>query len=197
MFEFNLLSDSQTPPPSPVPTRNRSRIRVSPSRIFVAAVSAAVFAWILIHHIRADRVMAGWEARRVAAEQAARASSSNLEAQEALEAARDALVTRLDRLQTLDEDRIVWAELWLDLATALPDAVWMVRMEQRVPGPGIRLRLQGSSLDHEGVTNFVTELDQVPRLTRHRLIRVEGTPAMGPSFSGSGTIYHFEIELEG
>jgi Tfp pilus assembly protein PilN len=199
MFEFNLLPDGEGAPriPTPPVARPRFGVAVSPRGIAVVALVSVITGWILLHHLRAQSVLAVWEERWTAADHAARGSAAQIEVQEELELARDSLIARLDRLQTLEEGRAFWPAIWLDIAMAVPKAVWVVRFEQVAPAPEFRLVLEGRSLDYDGITTFMEQLSRLPALHHVRLVRVEGRSTTAQDGLLEDDIHHFDIEMEG
>lgn len=195
MFEINLLDGYDAS--KPVGTDAMQHPRLSrphlPAIGLMVLVSTAI-GWIGLHHVRAHSISQKWEVRRAVAESEAFTLARQLESQEGLEAARDSLITRLDLLQSLDESRAFWPDLWFTLASALPDGAWMVRFEQVAPPPGVRLILQGQAWGYGYVTSFMEQLAERHRV---RLLRVDGVEGQAAEHGPRDIVHQFDIELEG
>lgn len=91
-----------------------------------------------------------------------------------VEAARDSVVTQIATIRTVDGDRYVWPHVLNEVTRALPPFTWLTEMNA-IPSPApldstviapppVALELKGRTLDIQGFTRFMRQLEDSPWL---------------------------------
>lgn len=101
-----------------------------------------------------------------------------------MEMLRDSLITQLESIRNIDQDRYVWPHILDEVARAMPDFTWLVNLDfiQSQPAmdpttglpvegarPPVRFSIEGRTSDMQAYTRFYRQLGQSPWLTDLRL----------------------------
>lgn len=115
-----------------------------------------------------------------------------------LENRHDSLAARVKLIEEIDARRYDWPHLLEEVAVAVPDGVWITRIGDVTPGwPGIRLRVEGKTLDNLALTRFWNALEASFFMENVELARTEHDEVREPGPDGeAGDAYHFAIEAD-
>jgi len=101
-----------------------------------------------------------------------------------MELLRDSLLTQLEAIRDIDQDRYVWPHILEEVTRALPDFTWLVNLDfipatapiDPVTGlpaenarPPVRFSIEGRTSDIQAYTRFFRQLGQSPWFTDMRL----------------------------
>jgi Tfp pilus assembly protein PilN len=110
-----------------------------------------------------------------------------------LQARRDSIAERVAIIQEIDGSRYVWPHLMDEVARALPDYTWMVRLVQMARTDQVLFRLEGRAGTYFALTSFMENLEASPFVRGVRLLSSEQTPVTG---EGGVTQLVYEFVLE-
>jgi Tfp pilus assembly protein PilN len=116
-----------------------------------------------------------------------------MERSSTLQARRDSIAERVAVIQEIDGARYVWPHLMDEVARALPDYTWMVRLLQISRGEQVLFRLEGRAGTYFALTSFMENLEASPFIRGVRLLSSEQTPVTG---EGGVTQLVYEFVLE-
>ncbi len=111
---------------------------------------------------------------------------------EALQARSDTIAQRLELLQAIDEARFVWPHLMNEVGRAIPTTAWLLRVEQTVPPPSLRFRIEGRAISYFALTTFMDQLEASPFIGDVQLISSTQTMVQIPG-AGNRPVYQFEL----
>jgi Tfp pilus assembly protein PilN len=90
------------------------------------------------------------------------------------ESARDSIVTQIATIRTVDGDRYVWPHVLDEVTRALPPFTWLTEMtaipapppldSTVIAPPPVSLELKGRTMDIQGFTRFMRQLEDSPWL---------------------------------
>ncbi len=101
-----------------------------------------------------------------------------------MELLRDSLLTQLEAIREIDQDRYVWPHILEEVTRAVPDFTWLVNLDfipSTVPidpitgvaaenaRPPVRFSIEGRTSDIQAYTRFFRQLGQSPWFTDMRL----------------------------
>lgn len=101
-----------------------------------------------------------------------------------MELLRDSLITQLNAIRNIDQDRYVWPHILEEVTRALPDFTWLVNLDfipttppvdpvTGVPADNarapVRFSIEGRTSDIQAYTRFFRQLGQSPWFTDMRL----------------------------
>lgn len=108
------------------------------------------------------------------------------------EAQRDSVMTQLNIIKSIDNDRYTWPHIMDDVSKALPPYTWLTGVQQTSvaqtassetdsagPPPPMKFRVTGNTVDIQALTRFMRMLEQSPfiqnvTLSRSDLAMIEG-----------------------
>lgn len=135
----------------------------------------------------------------------------------AAEAQRDSILTQLDIIRSIDNDRFVWPHLMEEVSRALPAYTWMVSMQQTSevvsaaarPDSGapagaaaqatasaaaarqpLAFRIVGQTVDIQALTRFVKLLESSPFIQNVQIARADVTDVRGTQ------VHQFELDAQ-
>jgi len=81
---------------------------------------------------------------------------------DSLDARRDTIAERIERVRALDRDRYVWPHLMDEMSRALPGGAWLTSIEAERPSPRLRVRVEGMARTPLEITDYVRALETSP-----------------------------------
>lgn len=94
------------------------------------------------------------------------------------EAAKDSVVTQIATIRAVDGDRYIWPHILDEVTRAMPGYTWLTEMTSIVPAaadttvlpPPVGVQLNGKTMDIQGFTAFMRQLEDSPWLRDVTLI---------------------------
>ena len=112
-----------------------------------------------------------------------------IERSQTLQARRDSIARRVEIIQGIDGDRYLWPHVMDEVARALPDFTWMMRLSQVSGGGGdLVFQIDGAAGTYFALTTFMENLEASPFIRGVRLIGSDQTSISGAD--GAETVVH-------
>ena len=149
-----------------------------PIRLGAAVVSLGLIGFVAVTHIRASSTISGLQPTLTQARTENRRFRAFLSQKRRLESVRDSIGAQILTIRNVDGDRYVWPHILDEVSRAVPPFTWLMNVAVMAQGPQpapvdstapvvvppIQLQIKGRTMDIQGYTRLLRQLEDSPYL---------------------------------
>ena len=109
-----------------------------------------------------------------------------------IEKSKEALAKKLDVIQSLMVNRLIYPQLLEDLARIVSSRVWLNSLTTRSESDFLTITIEASAIDNYAIADFITKLSEAKHFSKVELSRITSRK----SKQGEGIIRNFGVTCE-